>query len=442
MLASTKTKQVYDITGITTPISTGYEIPFRIFSADYIKVAIDTASESTEISDVFTVTENDDGTGLLTFSTDYTFPDGALTLTIYRGVSIVQNLDLRNGDRVDAETLEEALDLITAIAQQLSENLARAITIPVSEDDSMTIPPLESRAGMLLGFDTEGNIIGVLTTDIEQKLSDALKAEENVITLEASAKKSATAAADSESTAKKWAIQDTDPVATETIDGVVVSYYSAKHYAEAAAASAEAAAKSEENASNSATAAAKSADAAASSESNAKDSETAAGKSATNAANSETAAGKSATAASQSESNAKNSETAAGKSATAASESEANAKEWASSSEAVDTTDPDNPVYSAKHYAEKTAEISEQFASALNRIVGVSTIIGDGSTLVYTIEHNLAVDNITVDIWCTDSSNLPHYTLTKTSNNILTITFDEAPPADSVKVYIHGAKSE
>ena len=51
--------------------------------------------------------ESDTSVNKVIFDSGYSFPDGSTTLTISRDVPAEQDLDLRNGDDMDAEDIEE-----------------------------------------------------------------------------------------------------------------------------------------------------------------------------------------------------------------------------------------------------------------------------------------------------------------------------------------------
>ena len=169
----------------TTPVGSGYSIPFTYFDASQISAVITSSAgvESTVDGASFTVTEPG-ASGTLTFGAGYSFPDGTSLLTIVRTITIEQQTDLRNGDVLDAEVLEKMFDLTVGALQELNEALARTVRIPISDPvSSLQMPSSLVRANMLLGFDASGNIIPVLTSEIEQKLSQALAAEESVLSM-------------------------------------------------------------------------------------------------------------------------------------------------------------------------------------------------------------------------------------------------------------------
>lgn len=94
--------------------------------------------------------------GQITMSTA---PAPTYTLTISRNVPITQEVDLENRRSVAPEVLEDAYDKLTQIAQDLSEQLGRAIKISVTEGGNPTLT-LEGdvQPGTFLGFDAAGNL--------------------------------------------------------------------------------------------------------------------------------------------------------------------------------------------------------------------------------------------------------------------------------------------
>ena len=181
MLSDSPSKVVYDLAS-TTPISDGYEVTFTYFDKDEIQVYLegDDGKETQISSEKYTVDESDTTAAVL-FSPGYTFPAGSKKLVIMRIVAYEQETDYRNGDKMNADDIERSFDYLTAMVQQLAEIIDRTIQKPKSETGDIILPSVEQRAGMLLGFDDDGNFKPVLTSDIDQKLSQALAAEESAI---------------------------------------------------------------------------------------------------------------------------------------------------------------------------------------------------------------------------------------------------------------------
>ena len=181
MITEGNIREIYDITGLT-PLAGGYEFTFPYTSAQDVRVYTTGNRTDTEVSTSNYIIDESGATPKVVFIAGYSFPAGQTKLTIIRNVSYSQKLDLRNGDLIDADKLEGALDNITQQIQQVAEKVDRAILSSVSDTEPLSIPEASQRNNMLLGFDSEGKAIPVLTTDIEQKLAQALAAEESAIT--------------------------------------------------------------------------------------------------------------------------------------------------------------------------------------------------------------------------------------------------------------------
>jgi len=184
MIGNISSKARYAILS-TTPVGSGYAIPFKYWEGAQLqaKLVSTTGIETTIDSTNYSVTTPSDS-GTLTFAGGYVFPDNAAVLTIYRTLDFEQQTDFRNGDILDAEVLERVVDATIAQIQQLDERVKRALVIPLSDPDAtLEIPSSQVRGNMLLGFDSTGELITILTTDIEQKLTQALNAEESVLSM-------------------------------------------------------------------------------------------------------------------------------------------------------------------------------------------------------------------------------------------------------------------
>ena len=188
MLTDQSSKKVYNIAGVTTPIATGYEIPFTIFQSSDVVVSIGnedgTVAAITEGWSV-SMAESDTSVNKVIFDSGYSFPDGSTTLTISRDVPAEQDLDLRNGDDMDAEDIEEALDKLTAQIQQLNEVTGRAFKLPISENPGdMNFPSSSARASKIIGFDQTGKDIVMYSNpdDAIQQANDANEQSQTILT--------------------------------------------------------------------------------------------------------------------------------------------------------------------------------------------------------------------------------------------------------------------
>lgn len=183
MLDSKISKTVYEITPGSTPLGAGYQISFTFFSNDQIKVYLTNGLTQTEVdSSKYSIVKSETIYKVV-FMSEYIFPSDAIRLVIAREVTFQQNTNLINGELIDAEVLERALDIIVSMGQQLKEITDRAVLSPISENAQTIIPEKSDRAGHLLGFDEHGEPKSILTSDIEQKLEQSLSAQEQVIAL-------------------------------------------------------------------------------------------------------------------------------------------------------------------------------------------------------------------------------------------------------------------
>lgn len=183
MLDSKISKTVYEITPGSIPLGAGYQISFTFFSNDQIKVYLTNGLTQTEVdSSKYSIVKSETIYKVV-FMSEYIFPSDAIRLVIAREVTFQQNTNLINGELIDAEVLERALDIIVSMGQQLKEITDRAVLSPISENAQTIIPEKSDRAGRILGFDEHGEPKSILTSDIEQKLEQSLSAQEQVIAL-------------------------------------------------------------------------------------------------------------------------------------------------------------------------------------------------------------------------------------------------------------------
>lgn len=162
-VASTTRRVDYVGNGATA----AYDYTFRIFAKTDLAVTktTDAGVETTLVVDTdYTVT----GVGAVAGGT-ITLTAGALTsgyaLTIRRVRPLTQLTDLRNQGESFREIHEDAMDNGVMIAQQQQEQIDRCLKLPTSEaptDDSTVLPAVDDRAGKVLGFDDDGNLVAVV----------------------------------------------------------------------------------------------------------------------------------------------------------------------------------------------------------------------------------------------------------------------------------------
>lgn len=154
--------------------STVFSFAFKVFtSADLLVIKLNTSTgvETTlAITTDYTVSLNVDQNA---------HPGGTITLTsvlasgynltITTALSYLQSLVLTNQGGFYPAVLNAALDRITIFAQQLDEELSRALKYPVSDSDtiSATMPAYAQRAGTVLAFDSTGApVVGPEVDDV------------------------------------------------------------------------------------------------------------------------------------------------------------------------------------------------------------------------------------------------------------------------------------
>jgi len=117
----------------------------------------DVLTETTDYS-VSAVNNDFSSGGTVTTVATYT---STSQISIYRGVPESQNTGLTETDSgvLRESSLEDAYDKLTILVQQLSEENSRQITIPRTDQEiTVELDDSVSRASMVLGFDTDGNV--------------------------------------------------------------------------------------------------------------------------------------------------------------------------------------------------------------------------------------------------------------------------------------------
>jgi hypothetical protein len=286
-VSSTTTKNSYSGNGSTTV----FAYTFKIFDEDDIAVIL--RDDATAVETVQTITTNytvsgvgDAGGGNITF---VTAPATGKTVVLLRSTPLSQLTDYTPNDPFPAESHEDALDKLTFITQELSEEIGRAIKLSKTNEIAtaeFTVGAV-ARANKVLGFDGNGDLA------VLQEIGIYKGTDTTTTTADYDARdivKSTTAA---QLNNVYIALQDSPSgtlLTNTTYWELLVDAVSAATSATNAANSASAAATSATNAATSETNAATSETNAATSETNAATSETNAATSATNASNAQTAA--------------------------------------------------------------------------------------------------------------------------------------------------------
>src|SRR5215467_226329 len=85
------------------------------------------------------------------------------TLTILRQLPLVQGTSIANQSTFFQPVVEAAADYQLMVSQQVLEVQSRALQVAVSDPTPSTLPAAAARAGLVLGFDSNGNPIAVST---------------------------------------------------------------------------------------------------------------------------------------------------------------------------------------------------------------------------------------------------------------------------------------
>ena len=404
-VSSTNTRNSYSGDGSTTVFS----YTFKIFDDDDITVIVRSAAGTETVQTKTTHSSvsgvGDTGGGNITF---VTAPASGETVVLLRDTALTQTTDYTPNDPFPASAHEDALDRVTFLAQEIQEELDRAIKVSRTNtitSSEFTVDATE-RANKIFAFDSDGDfavtqeigsfqgtdttttteaykerdliksttaaqldniyicvadsVVGDLLTDTDhfELIVDAVSAATsatNASTSATAAATSATNAATSATTATTQATAastsatnaETAKTAAETAKTAAETAQTAAETAQTAAETAQTAAETAEtNAETAETNAATSETNAATSAATATTQATAASTSATNAATSATTATTQATAAATSATNAATSETNAATSATNAATSETNTTSLYNSFSATYRTGASDPTTS------------------------------------------------------------------------------------------------
>lgn len=161
-VASTLCRRDYTANGVTTAFAADF---YFLADADLAVYVTDLANSSTlkTLTTDYTVSgAGNPAGGTVTFNTA---PTNNYRVSILRGASLLQPLDLADNDPLPADSVEMELDRLLMQLQQVKERLDHAIRIQPSESSALgTLPPASLRANMILGFDASGNPIPVAGT--------------------------------------------------------------------------------------------------------------------------------------------------------------------------------------------------------------------------------------------------------------------------------------
>jgi len=151
-------------------VQTGFDYPFPVFGTDDLQVFLDNGS----ITAGYVVTGAGTSTGgSVQFDTA---PAAGRVVPLRRRVPIRRITDFLQGGALRADSFNDEFDRLTAIAQQLNDDLGRAVRAPAFDKPAvLELPARDQRAGKALLFDAGGNVT-VTELEVAAGAGDAFEA--------------------------------------------------------------------------------------------------------------------------------------------------------------------------------------------------------------------------------------------------------------------------
>lgn len=158
-VSSTTATQTFACDGVTT----AFTCPFRVLSTTEMRVYLVTIATgaSALLTNGVDYTVSNAGTAANAIVTTATTYSNAYRLKCKRRTSRLQETDYRDNDPFPAESHETLADRQIMIAQELDEDLSRAILAPDGETLA-PLPPATERALKIVGFDSAGGLVVVV----------------------------------------------------------------------------------------------------------------------------------------------------------------------------------------------------------------------------------------------------------------------------------------
>lgn len=237
MLSNDKSVVRYAISAAVT----AYDIDFPFW--DFSEIVVTATNSATGASVVlkkdvdYTITVSE-------AITDPVYQDGTVNmisdtyksydaLVISRELSLTQDTDYKNGEPINADTLEMSLDRATAQIQQVAEEAGHALKLPITENaGDYTMPEASQRQRKVLGFDDDGETIVMFSNpdDAIEQAEDANQQSQSILdqvtTLKEQtddAKEAAEAAQDAAEAAEsgaEQALQDTIQAKLDALEAI------------------------------------------------------------------------------------------------------------------------------------------------------------------------------------------------------------------------------
>ncbi|MEY2701381.1 MAG: hypothetical protein RLY43_1, partial [Bacteroidota bacterium] len=186
-------KHTYNANGVQTE----FPYTFSIFTTDGSDIELYTYDPDTEITTQITSNYSVDTEALtVTYPSTGTALASPMQIILLRVVNITQDVDLVNGGAFYAETIETSLDKLTAITQQLDEEVARSFKWSPAHTGEETDP-----ATFIISLNESVAAAALSETNAAASEANALSSANNAATSETNALNSANNAAISETNA-------------------------------------------------------------------------------------------------------------------------------------------------------------------------------------------------------------------------------------------------
>jgi hypothetical protein len=164
MTVSSTTRKAGPFSG--NGVVTTFPFTFKVFAKTDIKViVINPVGASTTLvldsdySVALNVDQNNTPGGTVTYPINAVPPlQIGYQLVELGSLPLDQETDLTNQGGFYPQTIEDMVDRATIQIQQVAEVAGRAIVVTEAENTSPVLPPAAARAGMILGFDSAGNV--------------------------------------------------------------------------------------------------------------------------------------------------------------------------------------------------------------------------------------------------------------------------------------------
>jgi hypothetical protein len=170
-VSSTENRKEYNGNGVTVAFS----FPYRFLADEDLTVYVD-GDLMTLTTDYTIVGAGEDAGGTVTMLVAPV--TGTNNVVIVRDPEATQELDLVENDPLPAEDVETAFDKLTMLHQRLGDLLERAVVLSDADPSAtLVIPNLADRAGNLLGFDDNGDLVAFDPVDIDPDIVSPFMAD-------------------------------------------------------------------------------------------------------------------------------------------------------------------------------------------------------------------------------------------------------------------------